>query len=442
MGERSRPPLGPGGRLRVLVTEADPAVREVLVNTLSPRFGTVFTAATATEALPLFERCRPDLAVIGAGNADGGAASLLVALRQASRHLPLFLLGAAEDILTVFASVAVPGVRPLLRPFAPAALVEALEEAALDVSARRSVGEAWELVKFFLDESPHPAAIFTGPEVVSINRAFLRFLGLSTFHEFQARGLPLEDFLADSPPAGGLAVFARRLVEDRLDREHRLRLVNPKRPDLPPHVFQAVAARLPGRDRWLLTLSDITELELERQELLDLANLDPLTRVFNRRKLEESISDEVARSGRYATPLAAMMLDIDHFKAINDTHGHDAGDAVLVELASRLGKILRHVDRLARFGGEEFVVVAPGIGLASALDLAERLRRTVAEQAFAAAGRVTISIGVATLYPGEPADALLKRADEALYRAKDGGRNRVESEMPPQRLTDDHGSNG
>jgi len=361
-----------------------------------------------------------------------GAPSLLVALRQASRHLPLFLAGTAEDILAVFSSVAVPGVRPLLRPFDPAVVVEVLEDAALDVSARRSVAEAWELVKFFLDESPHPAVIFTGEEVVSINRAFLRFLGVATAHDFKALRLPLERFLADPAPEGGLAAFARNLAEDRLDREHRLRLANPDRPELPPHVFQAVAARLPGRDRWLLTLSDITELELERRELLDLANLDPLTRVCNRRKLQEIVEDETARSGRYATPLAAMMLDIDHFKAINDSHGHDVGDAVLVELAGRLGKTVRQVDRLARFGGEEFVVVAPGIGLEAATELAERLRRAVAETDFAVVGRVTISIGVAALRRGEAAETMLKRADEALYQAKASGRNRVESERPPQ----------
>ena len=432
MGERPRPSFGPGGRLTVLVAEAETALREVLVRALSPRFGNVVEAEDGAETLTLLERCRPDIVVVGARCPDMGAPSLLVALRQASRHLPLFLAGTAEDILAVFSSVAVPGVRPLLRPFDPAVVVEVLEDAALDVSARRSVAEAWELVKFFLDESPHPAVIFTGEEVVSINRAFLRFLGVATAHDFKALRLPLERFLADPAPEGGLAAFARNLAEDRLDREHRLRLANPDRPELPPHVFQAVAARLPGRDRWLLTLSDITELELERRELLDLANLDPLTRVCNRRKLQEIVEDETARSGRYATPLAAMMLDIDHFKAINDSHGHDVGDAVLVELAGRLGKTVRQVDRLARFGGEEFVVVAPGIGLEAATELAERLRRAVAETDFAVVGRVTISIGVAALRRGEAAETMLKRADEALYQAKASGRNRVESERPPQ----------
>jgi diguanylate cyclase (GGDEF)-like protein len=176
----------------------------------------------------------------------------------------------------------------------------------------------------------------------------------------------------------------------------------------------------------------VTELELERRELLDLANLDPLTRVLNRRKLREVLIDETARANRYGTSLSLVMLDIDHFKAINDGYGHDAGDVVLVELAGRLAGGLRQVDRLARFGGEEFVVVAPGIDLAAAAELAERLRQAVAGREFAAVGRVTASFGVSGFVSGEEPEALLKRADEALYRAKDGGRNKVECEASPQ----------
>ncbi len=416
----------------VLVAEADALARDILIRALRGRFAAVAEAASGGEALALFDRLRPELAVVAARLPDMAGASLAAAMRAEDRRIPIFLTGLAEDILAVLSSLSLPGLRPIVRPFDPALVADALEEAALDLAARRSAEDAWGLVKFFLDESPHPSAILHGGEAVSVNRALLRFMGLATFYEFKARRLTLERFLADPPPAEGVAAWVRGLPEDRLDREHRLRLVNPDRPDQPPQTFQAAAARLPGRDRYLLTLTDITELELERRELLDLANLDPLTRVLNRRKLQELLADELARVDRYATPLAVLMLDIDHFKAINDTHGHDSGDAVLVELAGRLVRTLRQVDRLARFGGEEFVVVAPGIGLAQALDLAERLRLAVAERDFAAAGRVTASFGVAAHRPRDTAESLLKRADEALYRAKRTGRNKVEPEASPQ----------
>jgi two-component system, cell cycle response regulator len=422
---------GAGRRLTILLAEADELARGVMAGSLSDRYA-VTEATTVAEARERFERNRPEMAILAARLPGGGGGSLAASIRRIDRRVPLFLTGTAEDILAVLSTVSLPGIRPILRPVDPTALVEALDDAAGDLAARRSAEDAWELVKFFLDEAPHLAAILHGPEIITVNRAFLRFMGLTTLHEFKARGGSLDRYLVEPLPSGSLTAWACRLPDDQLDREHRLRLHNPDRPDQSPHVFQVAVTRLPGRDRCLLILTDVTELELERRELLDLANLDPLTRLLNRRKLQEVLTDEVARANRYQTPLSLLLLDIDHFKVINDTHGHDAGDAVLVELAGRLGKGLRQVDRLARFGGEEFVVVAPGIDLPAAVELAERLRGAVAGKEFNAAGPVTASFGVAGYAPGEQPEAMIKRADEALYRAKTGGRNKVECETSPQ----------
>jgi diguanylate cyclase (GGDEF)-like protein len=415
----------------VLVAEAGAVPREALGRALGARFGSVVLAASAAEALALAERAAPEVAVCGCRLPDMDGAALAVALRQRAQRLPVYLLGTPEELVAVLGQVILPGLRPVVRPFDPAALASMVEETALDLAARRSVDEAWRLVRFFLDENPQPSMLFADGAVVAVNRALARYLGQSGPGDARRRVGGLEAFVADPLPPGGLATFVRDLVDDRLDREHRLRLLNPVRPDQPSHVFQALGVRLPGRDRFLLSLADVTELELERRELLDQANLDPLTRVCNRRKLTEILEGETARSNRYGTSLSAMVLDIDHFKAINDSHGHDAGDVVLVELAARLSGTLRQADRLARFGGEEFVVVAPGIGVPDALELAERLRSRVAGEDFAAVGRVTVSIGVAGHRPGETAEALLKRADTALYRAKSGGRNKVEPEVSP-----------
>uniref|UniRef100_I2PXK6 diguanylate cyclase n=1 Tax=Desulfovibrio sp. U5L TaxID=596152 RepID=I2PXK6_9BACT len=423
--------MGHGKRTTVLLAEAEGVPRDVLASLLAPRFDAVVTAASLAEAREAMARGEPDMAVVAA-RLPGGGAALAAALRQACRSMPLFLTGTAEDVLSVLTTLSLPGVRAVVRPFDPTALAEALDDAVEELGSRQSAKDAWELVRHFLDEAPQPAAILHGGRVVSINRAFLRFMGLASVQEFTAKGLSLEHFLADPPPREGLAAWACRLPDDRLDREHRLRLHHPGRPDQPAHVFQVAATRLPGRDRCLLTLADVTDLELERRELLDLANLDPLTRALNRRKLAEVMIDEAARAARYRSPLSVVLLDIDRFKAINDTHGHAAGDAVLVELAARLRGGLRQVDRLARYGGEEFVVVAPGIDGPGAYDLAERLRLAVGDKDFAGVGRVTASFGVAGHVPGEEPEAMLRRADEALYRAKNGGRNKVEREASPQ----------
>ncbi len=174
---------------------------------------------------------------------------------------------------------------------------------------------------------------------------------------------------------------------------------------------------------------------------MSLALTDELTGLYNRRYLLAHLDELMARVGRDAVDAAILLLDIDHFKAVNDTHGHAAGDDVLRELAARAIGCVRSVDLVARLGGEEFVVVMPEIDLAVATAVAERLRQAVAGRPFTIresgeALRMTVSIGAAAAAgPGDTRDQLLKRADDALYRAKAEGRNRVAANPPdPSRL--------
>lgn len=163
-------------------------------------------------------------------------------------------------------------------------------------------------------------------------------------------------------------------------------------------------------------------------ELRRMAASDPLTGLPNRRRLMERGADEARRAHRYRRPLAAVIVDLDHFKAINDIFGHAAGDVALLEAARACRAALRDVDMFARLGGEEFVALLPETGPAEAAAAAERLRAAIAQAAPDAAApgrRLTASVGVACLRAGESFDFLLARADEAMYRAKKAGRNQV-----------------
>jgi two-component system cell cycle response regulator len=163
--------------------------------------------------------------------------------------------------------------------------------------------------------------------------------------------------------------------------------------------------------------------------LADLARRDALTGLANRRAFEESLQREVARARRTGDALAVVAMDIDHFKAVNDTHGHAAGDVALAEVAQRAQRALRAEDLLARIGGEELAALLPGATLASAAEIAERIRRAVADVGIPVADTViqlTISLGCAALHADErEAAALLARADARLYDAKRAGRNQV-----------------
>jgi diguanylate cyclase (GGDEF)-like protein len=165
-------------------------------------------------------------------------------------------------------------------------------------------------------------------------------------------------------------------------------------------------------------------------EVERLATLDEVTGVANRRRLFELGQREFERARRYDTPLSAILLDLDHFKQINDTYGHHAGDRVLAGIAAAIQASVRQIDLFGRYGGEEFVLLLPDSPLPAAVEVAERLRALVENLRFDTARgelRVTVSLGVAQLAHGIPAlPTLIDRADQAMYAAKQAGRNRVE----------------
>lgn len=172
------------------------------------------------------------------------------------------------------------------------------------------------------------------------------------------------------------------------------------------------------------------ELEQANQELDRQARTDPLTGLLNRRGLDAQLLQSLAIARRAERPLALLLMDLDHFKRINDTFGHDVGDEVLKLLARTLLRRLRDSDICARSGGEEFVAVLPDTDREGARVIAEALVLAMAQQADAVWGRVTLSVGVAILRHGDTEATLLRRADEALYEAKGQGRNRVCLEEP------------
>ena len=184
--------------------------------------------------------------------------------------------------------------------------------------------------------------------------------------------------------------------------------------------------RIPGYcGDWIELHEQVTELERR-------SSTDSLTGAWNRAHLDRVVTAELNRSAKSRQPVSLVLLDIDHFKLVNDTYGHRAGDSVLCELVEVIGDAIRPIDTLFRWGGEEFVVLAFSAGYRSAAKLAERMRSKVEQHRFAEVGSVTISLGVAEHIATENAETWFRRVDGALYRAKTGGRNRV--------CVDEHGS--
>lgn len=213
-----------------------------------------------------------------------------------------------------------------------------------------------------------------------------------------------------------------------------------------PHVILALMAMVYGAalvvagrayNRNLRRANELTaRLNAANHELERRASHDPLTGLWNRQRFEAALDAELDRVARYGSWCGLIMLDIDHFKQVNDSHGHDIGDCVLTQVGQVLQMEMRTPDHLARWGGEEFMVLLPETDGAAAMAVAERLRARLADTEFDDVGTLTISLGVTTTSAPEERSALLKRLDDALYRAKTDGRNCVRIAPEPEQTAD------
>ncbi len=176
-----------------------------------------------------------------------------------------------------------------------------------------------------------------------------------------------------------------------------------------------------------MIIQDVTELATYEQKLVEMNTKDMLTGIYNRRFLDSRLKEECDRHHRYARALSLMMIDIDFFKKVNDTYGHQCGDHILKAVAEKASSIIRKTDVLARYGGEEFCCLLPETDAVAAEAVAENLRMQIEEMVSSFEGNqvaVTISLGISEINGDDTPESLLKRADEALYEAKHTGRNR------------------
>ncbi|PZA05762.1 MULTISPECIES: GGDEF domain-containing protein [unclassified Meiothermus] len=197
------------------------------------------------------------------------------------------------------------------------------------------------------------------------------------------------------------------------------------------NVLNSIAQFYLANLAFLALINVYAQLREHMLTMEQLAHTDHLTRLANRRGLEPLLKQELQKAERYGLPLAVLLADLDHFKEVNDRYGHAIGDQVLREVALRLDHNLRQADTVARWGGEEFLILAPTTDLAQAEQLASRLVEVVRGEPVVGRIPVTISIGVSCYRVGDDLESLLQRADQALYRAKALGRNRLELEMVP-----------
>lgn len=258
-------------------------------------------------------------------------------------------------------------------------------------------------------------------KIVYVNNAFFDYLQYRTLEEFtQAHRCICELFETTEsenylqPQMEGM-VWSEYVLAHK-EVEHKAKITRNGKTS----IFTVDVRRMEYDNvlRQVVVLSDITNLNT-------LATVDMLTKVTNRFEFDKMLGHSIAVSKRYGRALCVLLVDIDHFKLINDNYGHLVGDEVLKSFSALLRQQIRQSDIVARWGGEEFIVLLPDTALPSAITMAEALRQRIEVNPFDTVGQLTCSIGVAEFNTVEAADDLLRRADENLYRAKHSGRNRV-----------------
>ncbi len=277
-------------------------------------------------------------------------------------------------------------------------------------------------IKTILDSQKNIVVVTDGKALIFANQAFYDYFGYHSLDTFRDNHSCICDFFESGesdeylqPKIDGLLWTDYLIQYDMKEQKVKMTVGNKT------SIFTVHAKRMEyaGEIRHVVVFTDITKLN-------QLATQDVLTQVANRFQFDNVLEHSISLAQRYGRTLSILLIDIDFFKEVNDTYGHLIGDEVLKKLAHTLSAGIRKSDVIARWGGEEFVILLPDSELSSALKLAETLRAKVAETDFEpVVKQITCSIGVARWNEGENSDQLLKRVDEKLYTAKEGGRNRV-----------------
>jgi len=412
-------------QLTILIVQQEDFERERMVKVLAKGNIIVRSASDGKEGLEMVQEFTPDILVTDIALQKLDGIELIKQAREEHPGIKVVVAFGPYSPKALVQSVEL-GVDSFLRlPADGVKLRTAVMKCARDIALTRRMAQADYSLRQLLDFFPTPAVLVDGLEITYMNRPLAGFLGYDNYDSISVVDMGLEDFivkLGDDDYDGHHTAWIEAIVNDPLDRDHVLHIENPRHPDARANAFAVTFNQFPGSDLKLFTFQDVSGLEDEKAHLEDEASTDPLTQALNRRSFLRMLG-QAAVSGK---PFSLVMFDIDHFKSVNDTYGHDAGDAVLREISQLVRDNVRENDTLARWGGEEFMVLSTKSGMKRAKQMAERLRKAIEEFSFTGVPRqITSSFGIAIHTTGESGEDLVKRADEALYEAKETGRNKV-----------------
>lgn len=415
--------------LKVLLVEDNPDIREGVSRFLLRRVGNLVTAVNGKEGLELFQTENPDVIVSDIRMPVMDGLAMVKAIREKNIEIPVVITSGHNDEKFLLESINLGVDRYLKKPIIYEDLVETLNRLGKLAFQKRELDRKNHILNLVFDNSAQFFLILEDFKVIYMNRPFLDYLGFSNLGEFDSSDVRLEDYLVRNKDCyfgnkNFIQIFFELSKNPDVDYVVQMKSKEGWQDDV--SSFLLTLRPVPGTSQYLVSFSDVTMMEMVRSLYQEQALRDPLTRILNRKKFFSELQSEIERFKRYGSSFSLLMLDIDHFKQVNDRYGHQVGDKVLMTLTLLVRNRIRKLDKFGRYGGEEFVLLLPATPLKSAVELAEDLRVLIEQNDFSPVPKLTVSFGVVSYRKGEVLDHLVKRVDEVLYLAKKNGRNRVE----------------
>ncbi|MBF0458874.1 MAG: diguanylate cyclase [Nitrospirae bacterium] len=420
-------------RVKVLYVEDEDVIRDSIARFLKRRIKDLLLASNGKEGLEIYKQEKPDIVITDIMMPFMSGIEMSIAIKAIDDDVPIIVTSAFNDEDYFLKSIEIGVVKYIKKPVNNSDLLTILLKVARMVSQQKEIEAKNEFIKTILDNNPTFIMITDIDEIYFLNSSFLHFLGYETFDEFLEKGKNINRFIVvkeDSFYKGkSFNVWIKEAMSgDRADYIVHMAGKNQLKSEASSYIIHAnTIPEMQARKRYLITFTDISHIECDRKMFQNLATKDGLTNIYNRKKFEDELDKEIERSLRYNNFLSLIIFDIDHFKSVNDTYGHQTGDYVLKEITSLVSENVRKYDMFARYGGEEFVILTPETNLAGAKELAEKLRERIQDYEFKEVGRVTCSFGVSEYVKQEDPAGFIKKADYALYIAKNKGRNRVKA---------------